>query len=131
MPVNRSRISLRSIRATKLPLRELEASARFGLAVFLALDHARVAGDEAAALENGAQLGFVADQRLGYAVAHRAGLTRKSAARHRADYVILSLAVGGDQRLLDQHAQHRPGKIDFHRAFVDEDLAGAHLDPDA
>src|SRR5215472_3330995 len=58
----------------KLPLRELEAAAGFGLAVFLALDHAGVAGEEAAALEHAAQLRLVAHQRLGKTVAHRAGL---------------------------------------------------------
>jgi hypothetical protein len=31
-------------------LRELEAAAGFGFAVFLALDHARIAGEEATAL---------------------------------------------------------------------------------
>src|ERR1700726_3781863 len=96
-------IAQSAIQVQELPLRELEASARFGLAVFLALDHARVAGDEAAALEHATQFRFVSDQRLGYAVAHRTGLAGQSAARHRADHVVLALAVGGDQRLLDQH----------------------------
>src|SRR5208282_3173238 len=116
---------------TNLALRELEAAARFGLAVFLAFDHPRVAGDEAAALEHSAQLRLVPDQRLGQTMAHRAGLARKAAARNGANHIVLTLAVCGDQRLLDQHAQHRPGKISFHRPSIDDDLAGAHLDPNA
>src|SRR6185437_2080110 len=40
-------------------------------------------------------------------------------------------AVGGDQRLAQDHAQHGTGEIDFLVAAIDRDLAGARLDPDA
>src|SRR6266436_1786658 len=113
------------------PLRELERPPRLGLAVLLALDHAAVAGQEAAALEDAAQLRFEIRQRLGKAVAYRAGLTGQSAARHPADDVVLAVAIGQNQRLRNHHAQYRSGKKHFDRPVVDGDLAGAALDPDA
>src|SRR3954469_12329115 len=54
-------------------LRELEGPAGLGLAVLLALDHARVAGQEATLLEHAAQLRLEIRQSLGDAVTHRAG----------------------------------------------------------
>src|SRR5258708_6674072 len=63
-----------------LPLRELERPPRLGLAVFLALHHAAVAGEEAAALKDAAQLRLEIRQCLGEAMAHRAGLAGQSAA---------------------------------------------------
>ena len=102
-----------------LPLGELEAPARLGLAVLLALHHARIAGEEAAALEHRAQIGLMSHQCLGQAVTHRARLTRQPAAGDGAYHVVLTLAVGGDEWLLDQHAQHRAGKIGLHRPAVD------------
>src|SRR5579875_1205309 len=63
-----------------LALRELEGTTGFGAAVLLALDHARVAGQEAAALERAAQFRLEIRERLGKAVAHRAGLTGEAAA---------------------------------------------------
>src|SRR5215218_7811381 len=53
---------------SRLALRELEAAAGLRLAVLLALDHARVAGEETAALERAAQIGLVGHQRLRQAV---------------------------------------------------------------
>src|SRR5581483_6506394 len=114
-------------RNDKLPLRELEAAARLGPAVLLALDDARVAGEEAAALEHAAQIRLVPHQCFGKAVANRTGLAGEAAAGHRAADVILALPIGSDERLLNQHAQHRPRKISFHRAAVDLDLAAAHF----
>src|SRR5216683_8027074 len=72
-------------------LGELERPPRLGLAVFLALDHAAVAGQEAAALEYAAQLRLEIRERLGEAVAHRAGLAGQSAARYPAYDVILAV----------------------------------------
>src|ERR1044071_5037841 len=84
-------------------LRELERAPRLRLAVLLALDHAAVAGEEPAALERAAQIRLEVGQRLGDAVAHRAGLSRQPAARDRAHHIILAGSIGGDDRLLDQH----------------------------
>src|SRR3569623_2020630 len=114
-------------KARRLALRELERTAGLGLAVLLTLDHARVAGEEAAALEHAAEIRFEIGQRLGDAVTHGAGLARQTAARHGADDVELGGAVGGDQRLVAQHAQHRPGEEHFNRARVEGELVDAGL----
>src|SRR3546814_17564088 len=86
--------------------------ARLGAAVLLALHHAGIAGQEAAALQHRAQARLVERQRLGDAVAHRARLTGEAAALHRADDVELIAAVGDQERLGEDHAQHRPGAVD-------------------
>src|SRR5262245_4061531 len=70
-------------------LRELERAPRLGTPVLLALDHARIAGEEPAALERAAQIGLEVHERLGNAVADGAGLPRQAAAGHGADDVIL------------------------------------------
>src|SRR5262249_48706478 len=113
----------------KLALGELERAPCFGPAVLLTFDHARVAGEEAAALQCAAQIGLVVHQRLGQAVAHGASLAGQAAARNGAGDVVLAAAVGRHQRLLDQHAQHRPRKINLDLAGIDNNLAGAGLDP--
>src|SRR6185312_11034481 len=46
-------------------------------------------------------------------------------------HVELAVAVGGDQRLAQDHAQHGTGEIDGLVAAIDDDLAGTRLDPDA
>ena len=71
-----------------------------------------VAGQEAFLLERRAQLRLEIGQRLGEAVAHRAGLAGEAAARDRDDDVVLVDAVGDLQRLLQDHAQHGTGEID-------------------
>src|SRR5258708_34644422 len=68
-----------------LALRELEAAPRLRLAVFLALDDATVARQEAAGLEHRAQVRLVIGQRLADAVAHRAGLAGAAPAAPPAD----------------------------------------------
>src|SRR5580692_1126059 len=121
----------RQILTTRLALRELERLARFRPAVLLALDGAGVAGEETTLLQYAAQLRLEIGQRLGQAMTHRTGLTGQAAAGDRADHIVLAVPSGRDQRLLDHHAQHRAGEIDFDLAGVDHDLAGTGLDPDA
>src|SRR5215210_7672160 len=75
-----------------LALRELEAAARLRPAVLLALDDAGVAGEEAFALDRGAQRRLVAGQRGRDAVADRARLARQAAALDGGFDVILALA---------------------------------------
>ena len=75
----------------ELTLRELEAAAGLGAAVLLALDDAGVAGEEAGLLDDAAERGLEAGQRLGDAVLDRAGLARKAAADDGGDDVILAL----------------------------------------
>src|SRR5215472_13158661 len=60
-------------------LRELEASAGFGVPVFLALDHARISGKKTVRLERGAQSRLVGNENAADAMAHSAGLTGKPA----------------------------------------------------
>src|SRR5260221_14743425 len=91
------------ILAKRLALRELERLARLGAAVLLALHGTGVAGQEAALLQNAAQIRLEAGQRLGDAVTHGTGLARQTAAGDRADNVVLAGAGSSDQRLLDQH----------------------------
>src|SRR5689334_21197832 len=112
-------------------LRELEATSGFRLAVFFALDDAAVAREEALLLERWPQARLVIEQRLGDAMAHRAGLTREATAHHGAVHIELAHAVDDQERLIDQHAQHGPREIDRTVAAVDRDLAGAGLHPDA
>src|SRR5690348_18467130 len=106
-------------------LRELEAAAGLRLAVLLALDDARVAGQEAALLQRRAEARLVEGQRTADAVAHRAGLTGEPAAGHRAHHVVLAEAVGDDEGLVHHHAQNRAREIHRAVAAVDGDLAGA------
>ena len=82
-------------------------------------------------LSAGRSSGSKCGQRLGEAVADRAGLAREAAAGDRDDDVELAMAVRDVQRLLQDHAQHRPGEVLLDRALVDGDLARAGLDPDA
>src|SRR3546814_16816993 len=70
--------------AVRSALGELEAPARLGAAVLLALHHAGIAGQEAAALQHRPQARLVARQSLGDAVARRARLTVEAAAPPRA-----------------------------------------------
>src|SRR5262245_38860610 len=94
-----------------LPLRELEAAASLDLTVFLALDHATVARQEATLLEHGPQLRLVVGERLGDTVAHGSRLPRETAARDCRHDVELTESVGRLQRLLQKHLQHGAGEI--------------------
>src|SRR3990170_1593885 len=98
----------------RLALGELEALSGLGLAVFLALDRAGIAGEC-----------------LGDAMTDGAGLAGKPAAAHGADDVELALALRGDERLHQDHLQDGPRKIGDVVLAVDGDLAGTPLHPDA
>src|SRR5437868_9440151 len=76
----------------RLALGELEAAASLGPAILLAFHSARVAGEKAARLENGAQGGLVFHQGARNAVTHRAGLARQAAAIDSDDHVELAVA---------------------------------------
>ena len=62
---------------------------------------------------------------------HRAGLAERPPPLTVQINVELALALGGDERLLQDHLQHRPREIGDVVLAVDGDLAGALLDPDA
>src|SRR3954453_6905031 len=123
--------AIAAILAKQLALRELERLARFRPAVLLALHGTGVAGQEAALLEDAAQIRLEVRQGLRDTVTHGTRLARQTATRDRADDVVLAGACGRNQRLLDQHPQHGAGEIDLGFAGVDAELAGARLDPDA
>src|SRR6185312_2924134 len=110
--------------------RELEAASCLGLAVFLALDDAAVAGQEALRLQGGTKPRLVIEQRLADAVAHRARLAREPAAGDGAVHVELAEAIDDDEGLVEQHAQHGAREINRAVAAVHRDLAGAGRDPD-
>src|SRR5271163_3439658 len=84
-------------------LRELEARARLPVAVLLALDHPRIAGEEAFLLERGPEVRLEVGQRLGEAVTHRACLAGEAAASHGHGQVVLGDAVHDHQRLAQDH----------------------------
>ncbi len=56
-------------------------------------------------------------------MAHRARLSRKSAANDRADNIELAVAARRDQRLAQDHAQHGTREIDLLFAAIDTDAA--------
>src|SRR5262245_56033124 len=112
-------------------LGELEAASRLAAAILLALDHAAVAGEEAAGLEHLAQRRLEEGQRAADAVAHGARLPRQPAAGHGAGDVVLVDPAGRAKGLIDQHAQHRPREVDGTLAAIDRDPARAGLDPHA
>src|SRR4029078_445845 len=102
--------SSRLRRCARLSLAELDAAAALGAAVLLALDDAWVAGQEAGLLDHGAERGLVTGQRLGDAVLDRAGLAREAATDDGRDHVILVLAAGDAERLVDHQAKRRTGE---------------------
>ena len=112
-------------------LGELEAAARLALAVFLALDHAAVAGEEARGLERRPQGRVVILKRAADAVLDRARLTRQAAALDGAHHVELILDAGHLEGLAQDHLQHGAREIFLDRLAVHLNLAGARLDPDA
>src|SRR3954451_9762448 len=80
----RAASALVALALVALAFGELERTPCFGPAVFLALDHARVAGEKAALFERPAQIRLEVHQRLGQAVTHRARLARQPSARNGA-----------------------------------------------
>jgi hypothetical protein len=111
--------------------RAARGAAGLRLAVLLALDHAAVAGQEAALLQGAAQARLVIGEGLRDAMADGAGLARQAAALNGGDDVVLAVAVGGDDRLLQHHLQDGTREIGVEVLVVDGDAARARLDPDA
>ena len=70
-------------------------------------------------------------QRLADAVTHGAGLAGETTAGDGGDHVVLVVAGGRDDRLFEDHLQHRAGEEDVEILAVDGDLAVAGLQPDA
>jgi hypothetical protein len=115
----------------RLALGELEAAARAGAAVLLALDHAAVAGEEAGA--------FMAPRRRArtWRGAWRMPWRTAPAWPDRPPPETVATtsnwlaALRDVERLLDDHLLGRTREVDRLVAAVDRDLAGAGLHPDA
>ncbi|EGE55629.1 hypothetical protein RHECNPAF_890041 [Rhizobium etli CNPAF512] len=120
-----------SVCPKRLTLGELEGAAGLCLAVLLAFDDAAVAGQEAALLQHRAQARLEVGERLGQAMANGTGLAGEAAAGNGCDDVELAVTGSRDDRLAQDHLQHRAGEIVREFLAVDDDLAGARLDPDA
>src|SRR5918998_4738381 len=121
----------KGVRAKPLALGELRALAGLLEACLLALLHARVAREEAAPLELGAEVRVRLDQRAGDAVAQGAGLGRHAATVHRGDDVDLLLEPDGLEGGADRALQRGTREEDVERAPVDLVGAGARLEQHA
>src|SRR5215207_2556931 len=112
-------------------LRELRPLAGLLEAGLLALLHAGVAREEAAALELGAQVRVGVDERARDAMAQGAGLGGDAAAVHRRHDVDLVLEPDGLERGADRPLQRGAREEDVERAAVDLVGAGAGLEDHA
>src|SRR5690606_37969812 len=117
--------------AKRSALRELEAFARLGAAVLLALDHTRVARDEAGRAEGRLQGGVERDEGAGDAEADGLDLTRDAAARGVDDHVELARRVRHRERGGQHLAAPFERDVRLGRLLVDRDgaVAGAEVDP--
>src|SRR5215207_39380 len=121
----------KSWRAKPLALGELRPLAGLLEPGLLALLDARVAREEAAALELGAQVRVRVDERLGDRVAQGPGLGGDATAVHRGDDVDLLLQPHGLERRADRALQRGAREEDVERAAVDLVRAGARLEDHA
>src|SRR5690606_30126881 len=112
-------------------LRELEPLACSGAARLLALDHARVAGEQAGSAQLGAVLLVGLAQRASDRVPHRTGLAGHAAAAHVRLDIEGAERVGRGERLLDVLHQRRAREVVTQGAAVDIPLPGAgnQVDP--
>src|SRR6188472_2392515 len=115
----------------RLTLAELRTLARLLEAGLLALLDARVARQEAAALELAAQVGVGLEQRATDAVAQRAGLGGHAAAVHPRDDVHPALIADRLERLADRALERVAGEDVLERAAVDRVRARAGTQRDA
>src|SRR5690242_8284283 len=112
-------------KAPGLALAELRTLARLLEAGLLALLDARVARQEAAALELAAQVRIGLEQGAADAVAQGVGLGRHAAALHPRDDVHARLVADGLERLADRALQGRPREEHVELAPVDRVRARA------
>src|SRR5437667_10779921 len=108
-----------------LPLAELEALAGALLPVLLALFAARIAREQAFALQLLAQLSIELDEGAGNAQLHRACLAVHAAAGHRGQHVEAGGGFAGNQRLPRFAALRLGHKIFVKRTTVDGEFAAA------
>src|SRR3546814_965278 len=92
--------------------------------IFLTFDGTAVAGEKAFLLHRAAQRRFIFGERLADAMLDGARLTRKTAALHGADHVILASTISHVERLVDDETQRGTCEIDGLITAIDSDLAG-------
>src|SRR3546814_13232248 len=97
-------------------------SSDFGAAIFLTFDGTAVAGEKAFLLHRAAQRRFIFGERLADAMLDGARLTRKTAALHGADHVILASTISHVERLVDDETQRGTCEIDGLITAIDSDL---------
>src|SRR4029079_5573156 len=97
-------------------------------AVLLALDLARVAGDEAGLLEHVSGDRVRDEQRPGDAMSNRRGLRGDAAAADVHRRVVLSAGVRDLERLIHDHARRLAAEVILERARVHRDLAFSGLE---
>ena len=131
----RKKAARRPLFRTKVPIEDQrfenwKDTAGLLVSILLALDHARVAGQEAFTLQDRTQIRLEVGERLRQPMAYGAGLARQATARNRDREVVLVDAPDDAERLLDDHAQHGSREINVEGTLVDGDLARAGLNPD-
>src|SRR3954453_17486751 len=118
-------------KAPRLALAELRTLARLLEAGLLALLHARVAREEAAALELAVQVGIGLQKGTADAVTQGTRLRGHAAAVHAGDDVHASLVAHRLERLADVALQRRAREELVERPAVDGVRTGARLEDDA
>src|SRR6266581_653396 len=117
--------------ASRLPLRELRSSAGAAEAVFLALFHAAIAGEEAGVAEGFFEARVVDLERSGDAQLAGAGLAGRAAAADANDDVHRLPPLGERERIKHLIALFFVGEIILQLAAVDRDLTIARTHADA
>src|SRR4051812_20298928 len=131
MPERAPACSPNRSRPRALALGELRPLAGLLEAGLLALLDARVARQEAAALELAAQIRVGLEQRAADPVAQRAGLRGDAAALHAGDHVHAVRVADRLERLADVALERRAREEDVERAAVDRVRARAGKQDDA
>src|SRR3954462_11871900 len=131
MPERAPACSPNRSRPRALALGELRPLAGLLEAGLLALLHARVAREEAAALELRAEVGIGVDERAGDPVAQRAGLGRDAAAVDLRHHVHPVLVADGLERLADVALKREAREVLLERAPVDRVGARARTEDHA
>src|SRR5699024_2973800 len=115
----------------KSALGELRSATGSLEAVLLALLHARIAGQVAGLLQDGAVLLVLLQHGAADAVADGAGLAGNAAAGHADHHVELILDAQQDQRSADDQLQGLQAEVVVQITVVDGDLAGAGVHANA
>ncbi len=102
---------------------------RARLAVFFALNHSGIPGEESGFLENWAKVGIHLRQSLGDAKFESAGLTGQTSAKNGGVNVIRTQRIGDHERLFHNHVRGIPRKICGEIFIVDCDFSLSSRQP--